>query len=404
MKVNTEGKGSRKKKEKKATGRHHPRARNGGGHPPRPRCLHRSTLPPSTPPSAPRASYHPVAIVPRSIRATTATRRGHSNPDAAVLIGLPPSARRHTPRQIARRHPRATHRLPAQPDRVRVPTTTRRTKRSRAPPRTLPRPPRARVAQYCEMVRRATVPRTRTPSIRPLPSAASGPPSHGRRRHAAPPDCRHSDRHEAAAPDIPTHARTSPPRNQRRRHERKERRQEARNAGAEGRARKGRETGKPGHSTSSLMPTPHRRRSRNTQGYRRPTQRVQIDTTKTKDEETTEGGLEAKKREGEGRQGRSRGRIRWQCTSASTPNPRPTGKRSRRQTAQGTQRHPQARHEDKRIRARQRHDEKYRDGSTHATHNATLMYAEHEQRTASSTDKRAHRRPVTDLRPADGEE
>ncbi|KAJ6490516.1 hypothetical protein DFH09DRAFT_1338664 [Mycena vulgaris] len=96
------------------------------------------------------------------------------DPDGAVLIGLrKPSPAVRSP--IRKSHPEPT----------------------RAVPRDCP---------PC----RVTAPRTRTPSppsARPLPSAASGPPSHGRRRHAAPPDCVHSDRHEAAAPRYP-HART----------------------------------------------------------------------------------------------------------------------------------------------------------------------------------------------------
>ncbi|KAJ6501406.1 hypothetical protein DFH09DRAFT_1441724 [Mycena vulgaris] len=138
---------------------HLPRALNGGGHrPPRPRCLYRSTLRPSTPPSAPRANYHPVAIVPRSTRATTAARRGHSDPDAAVLIGLAiglhkpfPAVRSPTrtsgyTAQIARRHPRATHRLlrTSRPtDRVLVPVRCPRCSITMRPDQAV-----ARIAQY----------------------------------------------------------------------------------------------------------------------------------------------------------------------------------------------------------------------------------------------------------------
>ncbi|KAJ6517661.1 hypothetical protein DFH09DRAFT_1098869 [Mycena vulgaris] len=466
---------------------HHPRARNGGGYCcTRPRCLHRSTLPPSIPPSAPRANCPPVAIVPRSTRATAAAHRGRSNPDGAVLIGLrKPSPAGRSP--IRTSTYTAADRPPAPPGtpapRIVSPrsltasaspcaTPTARqqrdqTKRSRAPPRQLARAtPTAlyRVPHPMDENAAQRHPIVGTPPDTKLPC----------------PDISTYRRHETNGGD--TDARRDD--------------KEHEDARAEVRTRKARERRKLGHSASSLTPTPHRRRrGQDAQGYRRPTQRVhrpsyarppahapraqlalplspspcsacrraRIDakkTTGTRTEMTKkddEGGLEAEKREGEGWEGRegkggeresrtvrksgaicvigrykrpqymstvgwlrrqragSRGRIRWQCTSASMPTPDGQALATPRclrghPTAQGTQRHPQARHENERIRARQRRGEKHQDESTQASHNATLAYAEkeheqeHEQRITSSTDKRAHRHPAPDLRRADEEE
>ncbi|KAJ6517641.1 hypothetical protein DFH09DRAFT_1428755 [Mycena vulgaris] len=151
-----------------------------------------------------------------------------------------------------------------------------------------------------------------------------------------------------------------------------------------------------------------RRETRPQIARRHPAPRIVYDGDKDrKDEEATEGGLEAEKREEGEREGResrkkgnrterkrSRGRIRWQCTSSSAltrdgqalATPRCVNGHP---TAQGTQRHPQARHEDERIRARQHRGEEHQDGNTHATHNVTLACAEQSPSSAS------HRRPIS---------
>ncbi|KAJ6492356.1 hypothetical protein DFH09DRAFT_1453041 [Mycena vulgaris] len=233
------------------------------------------------------SSRDPSALSPLPVEAT-ATR-------TAVLIGLAIGLRKPSPAvrtsgytaadgpQGPPRHASSPRARPAPPSASASPCVTPaarqqrdQTKRSRAPRGTSPRPPRVRAALCHKLGRRATASRTRTPSTPstcPRPSAASGPPSHAKTPRSA-------TRLSALRQTRSCRAQISPRTHAHRRHETNggdtnERGEEKKqgNARAEGRTRKEQGSRKLGHSASSLTPIPHRRRrSRNTQGYRRPTQ------------------------------------------------------------------------------------------------------------------------------------